>query len=140
MPCIEYNDPDFIFIFFQPYFNPFLPFQMVHGIVQIIRDDLFYLKFICPHPHRSLLPKYNGRPFLLQKYACGREYALNQGHDIKLFHHRHVIAEFKGCQGKELFYHLVHLIGLIHDDITVVIPAFRILRHAFGQSFRVSLD
>ena len=36
----------------------------------------------------------------------------------------------QGRQGQKLAYHLVHLVGLIDDDLTVVTAAFFILAHA----------
>ena len=69
LPCVKYRDA---------YLVPFpeyadsnlpLPVQVIHGIVQVVGDDLLYLKLIRPHPYRLLLFKYNPGLLLLQQDA-----------------------------------------------------------------------
>ena len=69
LPCVKYRDA---------YLVPFpeyadsnlpLPVQVIHGIVQVVGDDLLYLKLIRPHPYRLLLFKYNPGLLLLQQNA-----------------------------------------------------------------------
>ena len=114
--------------------------KMIHGVVQIIGHNFLDLEFI-PHNHQGFRHIYAHLcRILLNEDAGGIDQVMHQLRDIKGCNARRVVSKFQGRQGQKLAYHLVHLVGLIHDDLTVITAAFFILAHAVAYPLRIALD
>ena len=113
---------------------------MVQSVAQIVGDHLFDLELIRPHVDGMGIVKLHAG-FLLLDQNAGRRYdALYQFHNIEPLHLHRVVAKLQRRQRQQLAHHLVHLVGLVHDDLAVVVTALLLLRHAFRQSFRIALN
>ena len=114
--------------------------KMIHGVGQIIGHNFLDLEFI-PHNHQGFRHIYAHLcRILLNEDAGGIDQVMHQLRDIKGCNARRVVSKFQGRQGQKLAYHLVHLVGLINNNITIVVAAFFLLAHSFLKTFRVSLD
>ena len=109
-------------------------------ICQIVCHNLFNFKLI--PQNLQMFRDINLHPgFILLKQDAGGIYQITyQLRPVKGFYGRHVSSEFQSCQSQKLFYHLIHLIGFIHNDFTVIISALLILAHSLGQSLGISLN
>src|SRR5699024_11003066 len=109
-------------------------------IADIIADYLLNLKLISPHIHWLGRIHLDLHFFLLCKYLHTLYDARNQTRNVDSLKLSLVLSKFQLIECQEIFYHAVHLIGLINDDITVKVHTLRIVRDTVFESFRISLN
>ena len=114
--------------------------QMVKRVAHIVSHNLLRLELIRPHIDRIFLPELDLGLLLLGHDLHALEHATDQFRQIKPLELHIFISEFKLVQSHEVFHHLVHLGGLIHDHVTVEFPALRIIADSFLQPFCVALN
>ena len=113
---------------------------MVDCIAQVVCDYLLDLKFIRPYINRRLSIKIHLNLILFEQDLRRVHNAANQFRQIETIHHRLIVSAFQRRQCQKLLNHLVHLVGLINNNITIIVAAFLLLAHSFLKTFRVSLD
>ena len=130
LSCFFYFDLD----------NP-LSLHMVDRIADIISQHLLCLKFICPYI--DCLLHFSGSPSPRPAGSKSHSFAALRGLSLPdqilswTIRHLRIPTDLMSA---EFFYHLVHLIGLIDDDVTVKFHALRIIMDPFFQSFCITLD
>ena len=118
----------------------FFSIQMIQCIACIICHDFFNFKFICPYIDRLFCIKADLCLFLLDHDIHRLQNSPYQSDNIKAFYGHFISSGFQLIQSKKVTNQLIHLRCLIHDNIAVKLPAFRIFGNIFFQSFCISLN
>ena len=83
--------------------------------------------------------KYYTHILLSRSYFIGICYRSNKLINIKSLHLRLIISEFNLIKCKKPLNHCIHLVCLVHNNITVKFHALRIICYAFLKSLRAMI-
>ena len=137
---VEYLYPYDLFFLLDVHLNPLLAVGIVDGVADIVGQHLFRLKFIRPYVFRPFPIQAQGNAILFSQDSRGLDDALCQFHQVKTFKYYLLAAGFQLVQRQQVLHKLIHLVRLVHNDLTVKFPAGLILVDAFLQPFRIALD
>ena len=137
---IEHGNADEAVLPDDPHVDLLIMIEMVQRITHIVGDDFLDLEFISPDKNRILSVHRDLRSLLLKKQRHAGNNAPDQLRDIEPLHRHLFRAELELVQREQLADHIVHLGGLIDNNVAVEVPALRILRDIVLESLRIAGD